>query len=156
MFGKVKRWLGIEGVKLELELPEKISKETGYLTGNLNIISMHREVVIMLKVSLIETYTRGRGKEKRIDDYELGAITQEKEIAVPPNEVISIPFKLPFEFRYSEIDEMQERNTFLKGVAKAAKFIYNAKSIYTVRAEARVYGTALHPFAEKEIQITAH
>lgn len=156
MFGKVKRWLGIEGVKLELELPEKISRETGFLTGNLNIISMHREVVTLLKVSLIETYTRGRGKEKRIDDYELGSITQEKEIVIPPNEVISIPFKLPFDFRFSEIDALQEKNVFLKGVAKTAKWIYNAKSKYIVRAEAKVYGTALHPFDEKEIQIVSH
>ncbi len=154
MFGKIKRWLGIEGVKLELELPENISRNTGHLTGNLNIISMNAEVVTYLKVSLIETYSRGRGKEKRIDDYILGSIAQEKEVPVPAGELLSIPFKLPFEWRMSEIDAMEEKNTLLKGIAKAAKWIYNARSKYVVRAEARVAGTALHPFAEKEIVIS--
>ncbi len=35
MFGKVKKWLGIEGVKVELVLPEMAFEEVGAVSGQL-------------------------------------------------------------------------------------------------------------------------
>ena len=40
MFGKVKKILGIEGVKLELIIPEKVNKETGIVTGVMKFTSL--------------------------------------------------------------------------------------------------------------------
>ena len=50
MFGKVKRWLGIEGVKVELILPEEIKSGDGLIEGKLRFQSMHTQKVKSIKL----------------------------------------------------------------------------------------------------------
>ncbi len=151
MFGKVKKWLGIEGVKLELVLPEFVLEKAGVLEGMLQFQSMNHQTISGFKVVLIERYTRGRGDEKRIDEYELGSITIKQEIEVPADEMIEIDFTLPFSMVNSEIDQFGARNFLFGGVAKLAKMTRAVKSEYRVEAEATVKGVALNPFDKKSI-----
>jgi len=54
MFGKVKKWLGIEGVKLEVLLPEEVLKEGKLLKGSLRFTSMNEQTVTFIKVVMVE------------------------------------------------------------------------------------------------------
>ncbi|GAB4243356.1 MAG: hypothetical protein Kow0027_02440 [Saprospiraceae bacterium] len=153
MFGKVKKWLGIEGVKLELELPEMAFEEVGAVSGQIVFHSKHAQTVTSIRVVMIERYTRGRGKEKLIDEYLLGEISLDKRIEVPAEEPISVDFTLPFEMVKAPIDEFASRNFINKGIAKLAKTFRNTKSEYRIEAEAKVEGTALNPFDRKSIEI---
>jgi len=74
MLNKVKKWLGIEGVKLELVLPEKIKEEAGQVTGKIRFFSMQNQKVSYIKVVMVERYTRGKKEDKLIDEYQLGMI----------------------------------------------------------------------------------
>ena len=96
MFGKVKKWLGIEGVKLELVIPDEVTQKSGLIEGKLRFQSMNTQTVTAIRVRLIERYSRGRGKEKLIDEYELGSIQQAQNFEVPEHEPIEIDFSLPF------------------------------------------------------------
>ena len=58
MFGKVKRWLGIEGVKVELLIPEKVQAQEGCVDGVVRFYSMNEQVVKAVKVRIIEKYKR--------------------------------------------------------------------------------------------------
>lgn len=151
MFGKVKRWLGIEGVKLELILPDEAEREQHEISGRIRFYSMNAQTVRKIRVRLVEKYTRGRLKHRRIDEYKLGEIALEQDIEVPAHEHIEIDFTLPFHLATSEMDDMADKNVLLRGVVGTAKFIKGVKSVYRVEAEAEVKGTALHPFATKEI-----
>ncbi|MAT55602.1 MAG: hypothetical protein CMN32_14085 [Saprospirales bacterium] len=153
MFGKVKKWLGIEGVKLELELPEMAFEEVGAVSGQIVFRSKHAQTVTSIRVVMIERYTRGRGKEKLIDEYLLGEINLDKRIEVPAEEPIAVDFTLPFEMVKAPIDEFASRNFINKGIAKLAKTFRNTKSEYRIEAEAKVEGTALNPFDRKSIEI---
>jgi hypothetical protein len=153
MFGKVKKWLGIEGVKLELELPEMAFEELGAVSGQIVFRSKHAQTVTSIRVVMIERYTRGRGKEKLIDEYLLGEINLDKRIEVPAEEPIAVDFTLPFEMVKAPIDEFASRNFINKGIAKLAKTFRNTKSEYRIEAEAKVEGTALNPFDRKIIEI---
>ncbi|NUO02231.1 MAG: hypothetical protein HUU01_16630, partial [Saprospiraceae bacterium] len=82
MFGKVKKWLGIEGVKLELLLPEEVSEKEGSVEGAILFQSMNPQTVTEIRIVLIERYSRGRGSEKLIDEYELGSIVIRQNIEV--------------------------------------------------------------------------
>ncbi|MCB0641400.1 MAG: hypothetical protein KDC44_07155, partial [Phaeodactylibacter sp.] len=74
MLDRVKRWLGIEGVKLDLIIPEEVSKKSQLIKGKIRFTSMNTQQVTTAKIALIERYARGRRKDKRIDDYELGEV----------------------------------------------------------------------------------
>jgi len=153
MLRRVKNWLGIEGVKLELELPEKVTAAEGQVVGKIRFYSMQPQTVTLIKVFLTERYTRGRRKEKRIDEYCLGQIDLLRPIDIPANDPVEVEFTLPFEMLRSEVDEFEERNILTKGLAYAAKYLYNAKSNYFVEAEAKVKGTGLNPFDKQEVEI---
>lgn len=153
MFGKVKKWLGIEGVKLELEVPEMAFEEVGSISGQVVFRSKHTQTVTSIRVLMIERYSRGRGKEKLIDEYLLGEITLKQRIVVPAEEPIAVDFTLPFALLKAPIDEFASRNFINKGLAKLAKTFRNTKSEYRIEAEAQVEGTALNPFDRKTIEV---
>lgn len=153
MIGKVKKWLGIEGVKLELELPETVNGKLGLLAGKIHFQSMNPQTVKSIRIVLIEKYYRGRGKEKLIDEYELGEIQLTNTFVVEPNEITEVEFSLPFQMVKSDVEEFGDRNFLFGGIAKAAKLLRAAKSEYRVEAEAQVQGVALNPFDKKFIQI---
>lgn len=152
MIGRVKQWLGIEGVKLELLLPDEVDGQNGILTGRLRFQSMNTQLVTFIKIAMIERYSRGRGQEKLVDEYELGKLEIAKEIEIPAGKVVEVPFSFQFSMLQSAFDDL-ERRFILGGIAKAAKLINAVKSDYRIEAEARVKGTALHPFDKKSISL---
>jgi hypothetical protein len=152
MIGRVKRWLGIEGVKLELQIPDDVSEDE-MLEGKIVFYSMRPQTVKRIHVRMIEKYKRGRGKNKRTDEYELGAIDLEQDIDVPADTVIEVDFSLPFTLAKSGMETFADKNFIFRGVAGAASLLKGAKSEYRVIAEAEVKGTVLDPFDSKVIAV---
>lgn len=150
MFGKVKSWLGIEGVKIELGLPEELNYHDGLVTGKLFLSSMNDNTVSKIEIKLIEKYSRGKKDQKLTDEYELGKIELIENIVVPANKKIQLSFELPFTPRKSDMDELEESNVLIGGIVKAAKWFEGVSSIYRVEATAKVEGVALDPF-DKEL-----
>lgn len=153
MFSKVKKWLGIEGVKLDLIIPEEVEFSQGVVQGKVQFYSMNPQTVTFIKVVLIERYTRGRGKERLVDEYELGAIQMQEVIDIPEHEPVEVDFTLPFSLVKSDVDEFGDRNLLFGGLARVAKVLHKVSSEYRIEAEARVKGTALNPFDREIIRI---
>lgn len=153
MIGKVKKWLGIEGVKMELILPELVHKESRKIQGKIKFSSLHAQTISSFKLALIEKYARGRKEEKLIDEYELGLIEIQKSIDVPENGEVEIQFELPFEMTTSEMDDVAAKNIFAGAAVKALKYFEGVKSEFRIEAEATIKGVALSPFDKKEIII---
>jgi len=151
MFGKVKKWLGIEGAKLELVVPEEIFESSSSVTGKIRFFSMNEQRVKSIKIVLIEKYSRGRRSNKLTDEYQLGEIILNNSFVIPANEHIEIDFTLPFKIVKSEMDELQRKNILTASLAKTAKWINGVQSIYRVEAEAKVEGVALDPFDKKTV-----
>jgi len=153
MFGKVKHWLGIEGVKLKLMIPDEIKESDRELNGKIQFQSMNNQTITLISVKMIEKFSRGSKSEKLVDEYLLGEIILEKEIEIPSGEKIEIDFSLPFEIPKSEMDKMEDKNIFMKSIVKTAKWFNNVNSDFRILAEAKVKGVALHPFDKKTIVI---
>lgn len=153
MFGKVKKWLGIEGVKLELILPEELASDSGKLNGSIRFTSLNDQTITYIKVVMVEKFSRGKGEDKLIDEYELGNIELKKEINVPAGKSVDIDFVMPFSQMKSEMDEIQDKNIFFGGIVKTAKWFRGVKSEFRVMAEATVSGVALNPFDKKTINM---
>jgi sporulation-control protein spo0M len=153
MIGKVKRWFGIEGVKIELIIPEEINEKSGKIHGKIRFSTMETQIVTALQVKIVETYKRGRKEDKRIDDYQIGRIYLEEEMEIQPEEPLELDFSLPFELVKSEIDAFGDKNFLAKGIASLAKRSRAVKSTFRVEAEANVKGTKLNPFDKQVITI---
>ncbi len=153
MIGRIKQWLGIEGVKVELLVPNEVSEKAGVVKGQLRFTSLHDQMVEQVKVVFIERYTRGRRKEKRIDEYELGSVVLNTPFAVPAGKSVEQSFQLPFKVVHSDMENMGRRNIFARGLVSALKLVEGVKSEYRIEAEAKVKGVALNPFDRRAIAV---
>jgi hypothetical protein len=153
MFGKVKTWLGIEGVKVSLLIPERIRESEKSIQGKIQFQTMHTQTVTDITITLIERYSRGRGANKLIDEYPLAQVTIQKDIVVPENDLIELDFDLPFTLIKSAIETFGSKNILFKGVSSLAHLTRNVSSVYRVEVQANVKGTGLSPFDKKEIII---
>ena len=153
MFGKVKKWLGIEGVKVELLLPEMAFEEVGAVSGKLVFHSKNQQLVTEVRLKIIERYSRGRGHEKLVDEFVLGEISLKKHFEVPADEPLAVDFTLPFQVHKSNVDEFGNKNFLTGGLVSIAKKLQSVNSEYRIEAEADVDGTALNPFDRKLIKM---
>lgn len=154
MLGKVKQFFGIEGVKVEVILPEEgVRARDRIIPGVLRFQSMNTQMVTNVRIALFEKYSRGRGKEKLIDEYKLGEVELSEAFQVPAGEPVEIEFELPFKMVQSDMDAFGNKNFLFKGIANVAKSLNAVKSLYRVEATAKVKGTALDPFDSKFVII---
>lgn len=155
MFGKVKKILGIEGVKLEVIVPEKVDRDLGLITGFVKFTSLSDDNVIeSIHLKMIEKYSRGRKDSKLINEYLMGELTLREKIMISKNDIIEVPFTLEFVFVKSEMDKLQESNFLSRGIVGLAKKLRGVRSEFSVRAEATVRGTTLQPFDVKPVLLT--
>jgi hypothetical protein len=154
MIGKVKQWLGIEGVKLEILVPSGQSIASGHLQGRVRLQTMHPQTVTGIRIVLIERYARGRGEERLIDEYELGSTTIDKTFTVEPDKAMELVFALPFQNIDSDVDRWGRRNPINRQLARAARWLRKAESQYRVEAEAKVEGVALNPFDKRAVELS--
>lgn len=154
MFGKIKKILGIESVKIELIIPESINKNALILQGEIKLTSLSDDNKIeKIHVKLTEKYARGRGNDQLINEYLLGEITTKPNISIGKQDVIDVPFSLDFIYVESEMDKIGSSNIFTRGIVGLAKKIRNVKSEYFVTAECYVRGTTLNPVVSKGVQL---
>ena len=154
MFGKVKKILGIEGVKLELIVPDKVKRDTGIITGLVKLTSLSdNNLIESIQLKLVEKYSRGRGDSKLINEYTMGTLLKKENITISKNDILEIPFELEFVFVKSEMDKMGESNFIERGLVGIAKKARGVHSEYKIIAEANIKGTTLHPFDSKPINL---
>jgi hypothetical protein len=154
MFGSVKKILGIEGVKLELIIPLEISKESLNIVGTIKLTSLSdNQLIESIHLTMVEKYSRGRGENKLINEYTLGEMTLNNPIKISKEDIIEVPFEMSFISGKSEMDRIADSNFFARGIVGLAKKLSAVSSVYTLRAEAHVKGTKLHPFDKKVIEI---
>ena len=147
MLGKVKQWLGIEGVKLELLLPPDFSPQQGSLSGRVRLSSKHTQTVSAIKIVLVEKYSRGKDASQLVDEYELGRQVVTDLIEVPGGGVsVEVNFRVVFAPLPAPMDEFGDKNPLFGGIAWAAKKLRGVKSEYRIEAEAQVQGVGLNPF----------
>lgn len=146
MLKKVKDWLGIEGVKVALEIPEKFDLDKQVIEGRCLISSQSEQFIESLTVVLKEKYTRGRRKSKLIDEYTLGELSIDVDQSISKDQVIEQSFKLTFSQMKSPVENFGDKNFLFRGISGLARILKNAKSDYTLYAELTVKGNKLKPY----------
>jgi hypothetical protein len=154
MFGKVKKILGIEGVKLQLIIPDKVNKNAGLLQGIVKLTALSdNNVVEEIEIIMIEKYTRGRKENQLIDEYPMGKSIMRQRLNISRNDVLEIPFELNFQYAQSEMDKIADRGIISKAIVGLAKKLKGVKSEFYVKAEAKIKGTTLNPFDKVTVNL---
>ncbi|MFM7090015.1 MAG: hypothetical protein ACKOZZ_04325 [Bacteroidota bacterium] len=154
MLNKVKNWFGIEGVKMDILLPDVIKSEDGLFSGILVFNSLTHQEVLSVNIKMVERYGRGRGSDRLVDEYILGELQIDKSILVSPENETEMSFAFSFKYIPSPIDEFAKKNLVFKGIASLAKKANKVNAEFRIEAEAKVKGTALNPFVQKFFQLT--
>lgn len=153
MLKKIKNILGIEGVKVELFLPEEVSISNGSISGQAVFTSLSDRKINSMTVRLIEKYRRGRSDSQLINEYLLGSLTLTLDMDIVKGETKKIDFELPFNMMLSEMDHLENRNVIIRRLVKLAKRLKNVRSEYKIVFEANVEGTKLNPVVTRDIQL---
>ncbi len=154
MIKKIKDILGIEGVKLELIIPEQIKTEQDYLEGRLLLSSQSPKTITGITIKLIEKYQRGRKEEALINEYLLSSMNIDVNLSLDKDNTEDLKFKLPLSLLLSEMDQFGKKNFIAGSLASIAKKLKNVKSYYRVEAIAEVKESALDALTKKPIEIT--
>jgi len=153
MLGKIKKALGIEGVKVQLTV-ESVDKKQQLITGMVKFTTKTDSKVRSFNLSLTETYSRGRGKSKLTDEYILGEHRHSTSFSIAQDEIVEVPFSLDYGRMQSEMDKLQKGN-FLTGVIIGfAKKLKGVSSTFKCKVEADIVGTKLDPFDTVEVELT--
>lgn len=151
MIKKLKDWLGIEGVKVQIDMDDKLEISEGKLSGIINIASKSEQYLQHFDIVLKEKYTRGRRKSKLIDEYIMGQKRMLINEKILGEELKSIEFSLSFQHNQSQMDKFASKNLLFSGLGSIAKFIKGAKSEFYLTIEANVKGNALKPYHTKQL-----
>jgi sporulation-control protein spo0M len=154
MLNKVKNWFGIEGVKMDILLPDDIRSVDGLFSGILVFNALTPQEILNVNVKMVERYGRGRGSERLVNEYVLGELIIDKSIIIEANVETKLSFAFSFKYVTAPIDDFAKKNILFKGMANVAKKVSKVNSEFRIEAEAKVKGTALNPFVQKFFQLT--
>jgi hypothetical protein len=153
MIRRVKNWLGIESVKVDMELPPAVTYGQENLKGILKISSMSSQTVEYIEINFIEKYERGRREDKRINDYLIGQWTSDEKYKIGDAQKLSIPFTMKLDWLESDMDQWQRKNFITDKLIKLAKWSRKVKSTFRIETELQVKGAKLHPFFKAEMDV---
>ena len=151
MFGRVKKWFGIEGTKIRSHVLPSYPKDVKTINGEIELHSKRPEKVLAIQLKFIEVYTRGRAEEKRIDEFLLGTWEYKEPIEVSDGNSKTLFFKLEFDPVESAMDKRAGKGSLLRGVVNIMKSMKGVQSDYRIEAEAIVEDNTWNPLAKAKI-----
>lgn len=126
----------MEGAKVRIQALDVYPEDVATVNGELEFSSVRPQTVSYVRLRLLERYERGRGDNKKIDEYELGKWVHTEPFVVRKDEPKILFFALPFELLQSKMDQRQ--NSLLGFAARLAKTLYGVQSDYRLEVEALV------------------
>lgn len=153
-FGKIKQGLGIGTASVELDAPPFFKKDGESITGKVTIIAKSPQKVKSVSVRMFETYTTGRGEDKKVKEYKLGEVVlfDKTPFELKDAEVREVEFSLPFSMKLSSSQALAQKDGVLGALGKAAVFASSEKSDYRINVSVDLEGVALDPNDTKIIR----
>lgn len=153
-FGKIKQGLGIGTASVELDVPQFFRKDGDLIAGKVIITAKSPQKVKSVSVRMYETYTTGRGEDKKVKEYKLGEVVlfENEPFELKDAEVREVAFSLPFSMKLSSSQALAQKDGVLGALGKAAVFAASEKSDYRINVSVDLEGVALDPNDSKTIR----
>lgn len=152
-FQTIKNKLGIGGVKVALNAPEQIEKSASSFDGTVTLTTKSDQQIIDLTVKLVESYTTGRGEEKKTKEFDLGEVKIPCNFDIKTGETKEIPFTLDFTILNSSNDDLKEKGGVMGGIGKLGAYANNESSKYSIIATVDVKSAVLDPNDIKDVKL---
>lgn len=152
MFDKIKKWMGIEGAKIRLQVLPYYPREVETINGELEIYAKRPQQIIQIEINMYEIYTHGTKDDPRIDQYLLGTWKSNQQILVNEDSPKNVFFQLPYNRIESNMDKLANKGTLFKGIVSVAKSLKGVKSEYKLEAKITVDGLNWQPFTKTTIR----
>lgn len=153
MLGRLKKMLGIDGLRVDLITSETYDIEKGYVDGELSLLAKYDVEIEYIEIRIIEIYTRGRFGNKKTDEYQIGTIRTGFGVNLGANRILPVPFKVPVDYLFSSVDKFGMLNIFTRGLAKGAKLLRGVRSKYRMETEVKIDGSNIKVFNSKPLMI---
>lgn len=153
-FQKVKQFLGIVGVKVEMEVADTFSKKGSTLQGKVIITSKSDQQILSVEVGFEEVWRIGKGEDETMKTFDLGEWKSEEVFDIKAGETRVFPFTLNYSLIKSENDRMMESSKVGKALGGLGKLMDGEKSNFWLKAMADVKGAAFDPNCVKELKPT--
>lgn len=153
IFDKLKDILGIEGLRIDIEIPEEVSKSADSIKGKLYLTTKSDKTVKSITIKLIEKYRRGKNEKTLIDEYVLSELTMNVNVEITEQTPAKLDFELPVNLLKSDMDKYAEGNFVAKNLVKVAKKLKNVRSDYRVEVVATIPDLTLNTIAKQAILI---
>lgn len=144
MVSRIKDFFGIEGISIQC-IVRDFSKKDGILQGDIIFETLKEQSVSKLTVAIFERYSRGRGKEKRIDVVKLSEITTSIDLSVHPEETVILPFEIEFQTQKSRLEQLSSKYKALFPLKALGNLAAGVKNEYWIEGKAEVKGVKLSP-----------
>lgn len=154
MIRKVKNWLGIEGVKIKLELPSDLREGQSKIKFVLSLSSLTDQKIKQIHLTLKEVYKRGRGDHHRITEYILAEWTQDQKVEIRKNDPLFIPIVLHPNWQLSPIDRWRKKGQIQNLLGSWARKLHRAKSEFIVEVNLDVAKTKLNPYHVTRLELS--
>jgi len=151
-FQKVKQFLGIVGVKVELQVADIFSKTGNTIQGKVIITSKGQQQILSVEVGFEEVWRIGKGENETMKTFDLGEWKNSQEFLMMPGETKEFPFTLNYSMVKSENDRMMESSKVGKALGGLGKMMDGEKSNFWLKAMADVKGAAFDPNCIKEMK----
>ncbi len=154
-FQKVKQFLGIVGVKVEMQVDDTFSKTGSVIQGKVIITSKSDQQILAVKVSFEETWKIGKGESETVKNFDLGEWMSEQEFSIKAGQTKEFPFTMNYSMIKSENDRMAESSSVGKALGGIGKMLDGEQSVFKLIAMADVKGAAFDPNCVKVMKPVA-
>jgi|SRR5664279_636617 len=152
MFGKLKQFVGMVGVDVQLELEQQLPLSADSVSGLIRISAKQEQQITKVKATMKQAIHEGTGSERQVRDYYIGEVdVVTTPFTIKPNEILEYKFTLPFSRRRTFDQSMAEQGGILGALGTAGKFMDNEQDNFWVNAVADVKGAALDPSDNKQV-----
>ena len=150
-FGKIKQFLGIGTIKMELEMQPTVDLESKLITGKLKVTGKSDQSIKDIELSFDESFSTGKSDAKSTSKLNWGKMTLQG-FEIKKDEVKEIEFELPFSYAKSSNEAMADKGGIVGGLGKVGTFLDGEKQKYELTATANVKGVTLPPLVSKELK----
>jgi hypothetical protein len=152
MFSKLKQFVGMVGVTVELDIPGNLSKDATSLAGTVRVIAKQDQHITRVTANMKQTHTEGSGEKRVSSNYDIGEIIiTSQAFDIKAGETKEYPFTMEFRRRKSSDQRMAESGGILGTLGKISTMMDNEHDEFWVNAMADVKGAALDPNDNKKI-----
>jgi hypothetical protein len=150
-FGKIKQFLGIGTIKMELDVQPSVDLESRLIQGKLKVTGKSDQAIKDIELSFDETFSTGKSDAKSSSKLNWGKMTL-AGFDIKKDEVKEIEFELPFSYAKSSNEAMADKGGIVGGLGKVGTFLDGEKQKYELTATANVKGVTLPPLVSKELK----